>query len=200
MKLFRYVLWVFVLVAGGAFAYIWRTGNEPTSNESKLVSKLGGPFELVRQDGKTITHKDLLGRSHAIFFGFTHCPDICPTTIYEASSWMNKLGEKKQNIDFYFITVDPERDTQEVLATYISSFSDRISALTGTPEQVQKAISGYKIFAEKVPLEDDDYTMDHTATILLFKPNGDLLGTIGYGENSDTAVAKLKRLAEAGES
>ena len=200
MKLFRYVLWVFVLVAGGAFAYIWITGNEPTSNESKLVSKLGGPFELVRQDGKTITHKDLLGRSHAIFFGFTHCPDICPTTIYEASSWMNKLGEKKQNIDFYFITVDPERDTQEVLATYISSFSDRISALTGTPEQVQKAISGYKIFAEKVPLEDDDYTMDHTATILLFKPNGDLLGTIGYGENSDTAVAKLKRLAEAGES
>ena len=200
MKLFRYVLWVFVLVAGGAFAYIWITGNEPTSNESKLVSKLGGPFELVRQDGKTITHKDLLGRSHAIFFGFTHCPDICPTTIYEASSWMNKLGEKKQNIDFYFITVDPERDTHEVLATYISSFSDRISALTGTPEQVQKAISGYKIFAEKVPLEDDDYTMDHTATILLFKPNGDLLGTIGYGENSDTAVAKLKRLAEAGES
>ena len=200
MKLLRYILWAFVLIAGGAFAYLWTAENQAPSSDIKLVSKLGGPFELIRQDGKPISDKDLVGRSHAIFFGFTHCPDICPTTIYEVSGWMKELGESRKNIDFYFITIDPERDTQEVLSTYISSFSDRITALTGSPEQIQKAISGYKVYAKKVPLDDGDYTMDHTATILLFKPNGDLLGTIGYGENGDTAIAKLKRLAEAGNS
>ena len=200
MKTVRYLLWALVLVAGAAFAFIWTGGNQPPTDEIKLVDKLGGPFELTRHDGNTVTEKDLTGRSHAIFFGFTHCPEICPTTLYEISGWLNELGDIKDNIDVYFITVDPERDTQEILATYINSFSNRVSALTGSPEQIQKVISGYKIFAEKIPLEDDDYTMDHTATILLFKPNGELLGTIGYGENSTTAIAKLKRLAQVGKS
>ena len=164
---------------------------------SEPVAGIGGPFQLVDQNGRAVTEADFSDKPKVIYFGFTFCPDVCPTTLFELTNWLDKLGPDGDKIQALFITVDPERDTADKLANYLGAFDKRILGLTGTQAEIEKVAADFRIYHKKVPLEDGDYTMDHTASILLFKADGTFFGTIAYGENEDNAVAKLKRLAES---
>ncbi len=165
------------------------------------VAAIGGPFELVDHRGETVTHEDFLGQPAVYFFGFTHCPDICPTTLFEITSWIQELGEEVDDLRFAFVTVDPERDGPEVVAQYLQAFDERIVGLTGTPEQVSAMAENWRVYVRKVPLEDGDggdYTVDHTASVYLMDSDGRFFGTIAFGEADDNALAKLRRLAQEG--
>ncbi len=155
----------------------------------------GAPFTLVDQHGEEITEAAFRGQPSAVFFGFTHCPEVCPTTLYEMDGWLDQLGSEGEDIRAYFVSVDPERDTPEIMNRYVGNVSDRIVGITGDPENVEAMAKSFGIFVRKVELEGGDYTVDHTASILLLDSSGDFMGTIAYGENPDNAVAKLKRLA-----
>jgi protein SCO1/2 len=158
----------------------------------------GGSFSLVDAKGAPITEAAFRGHPTAVFFGFTHCPEVCPTTLYEMAGWLKTLGQDGNDLRAYFVSIDPERDTPQILDTYVGNFSDRITGITGDPEKVAAMAKAFGIFTRKVDTGDGDYTMDHTASVLLLDRNGAFSGTIAYGENADTAVAKLKRLVGAG--
>ena len=130
-----------------------------------------------------------------MFFGFTHCPEVCPTTLFELDGWLKKLGDEGKDIRAYFVSVDPERDTPEVMDLYVTNVSDRITGITGDPAKVHAMAKAFGIYWRKVDLEGGDYTMDHTASVLLLDSSGDFAGTIAYGESPTTALEKLKRLA-----
>ena len=155
----------------------------------------GAPFTLVDHDGKPITEQAFRGAPSAVFFGFTHCPEVCPTTLFEMDGWFKTLGDEGKPIRAYFISVDPERDTPDILKRYVSAVSDRIVGITGEPDKVAAMAKSFGIFVRKVDTGGGDYTLDHTASVLLLGSNGDFEGTIAYQENADTAVAKLRRLA-----
>ena len=201
MKTFRIMLWGAIFVLGAFLA--WSTvnwslngGNEPGGSG---VANIGGEFTAQLASGKVVTDKDLLGRPHVMFFGFTHCPDVCPTTLYEASQWLKALGPDGDKVDVYFVTVDPERDTPEVLTQYLSAFDPRIKGITGTQEQIAGLVKEWRVYAAKVTGEDGDYSMDHTATTFLMNSRGKFVRTIAYGEDNQVAIEKLRKLiAEAG--
>lgn len=190
MKAVRIVLWCLALIAGGFYTY--NHYFKPSNDELAF----GAPFELVRHDGKAISYDDLKGRNHALFFGFTHCPDICPAKLVQAHAWLNELGDAADDIDFYFVTVDPERDTTEIMSDYVTSISPHVTGITGEPQKIRNMLKAYKIYFDKVDLGDDDYTMDHSAQILLIRANGSLQGTISHDERDETAIAKLRRLSK----
>jgi protein SCO1/2 len=184
---------ILVLMAGGIgwLSFDWyqtRYSGEP----------FGAAFELVDQKGAPVTEAAFRGHPSAVFFGFTHCPEVCPTTLVEMDSWLKKLGDEGSDIKAYFVSIDPERDTPQILNAYVSNVSDRITGITGDPDKVAAMAKSFGIFARKVELDGGDYTMDHTASVLLLDPRGDFFGTIAYGEDGDTALAKLKRLAAKG--
>lgn len=158
----------------------------------------GAPFTLTEASGTEITEAAFRGHPSALFFGFTHCPEVCPTTLFELDGWLKQLGEEGSDIRAFFVSIDPERDTPEIMKTYVDNVSDRITGITGDPEKVMAMAKSFGIYARKVETEGGDYTMDHTASILLLDGSGDFAGTIAYGESPDTAIAKLKRLAAEG--
>ena len=198
MKKLRLVLWVGVALLAAAVSYAFVSQNSKPGQTQQAVKPLGAPFNLVDHEGKPITRDDILGRHHAIFFGFTNCPDVCPATLLEVSSWIKDLGNESDKLDFYFFTVDPERDNPEVMKDYVTAFDPRITGVTGDPVEMSKTLSAYKIYSKKVDLGDGDgdYTMDHSAFIMMFKPDGSLKGTISFGENDDIALEKLRRLVK----
>ena len=192
MRTFRIILWALVAVAGlgiGALLVL-------PKDEAGLApgEPFGAPFALVDYNGQPITEAALRGHPTALFFGFTHCPEVCPTTLYELNGWMQKLGPGGDRLAAYFVTVDPERDTQDVLKDYVTAISDRIVGITGDPADVAAMLQAYHVYAKKVPLDDGDYTMDHTASIFLLDSGGRFVGTIAYREDPDVAVTKLKNL------
>jgi protein SCO1/2 len=132
-----------------------------------------------------------------MYFGYTYCPDVCPTTLADLTQWMSDLGDDADKLKVYFITVDPERDTQDVIASYMQAFDARFTALTGTRPQIDKVIKEYRIYARKVPGEDGSYTIDHTATVFLLNSRAELVSTIDYQEQTEKALAKLKRVIGA---
>ncbi|MDG4894058.1 SCO family protein [Mesorhizobium sp. WSM4976] len=160
----------------------------------------GAPFTLVDQKGAPITEAAFRGHPSIVFFGFTHCPEVCPTTLFELAGWLKTMGDSGKNLNAYFVTVDPERDTPETMNAYVSNFSDRITGITGDPDKVHAMAKAFGIYWKKVDTGDGDYTMDHTASVLLLNAKGDFAGTIAYGESPDTAVAKLRRLAAGGQT
>jgi protein SCO1/2 len=150
-------------------------------------------FELVSATGGTISNSDLIGQPRLIFFGFTHCPEICPTTLYRMSSITERLDATDQ-LGIVFVTVDPERDTADLLTDYISNFAPNITALTGTPAAVRQLADHYKVVIQKVDLDDGDYTVDHTASVFMFDRMGEFSGIIAWGEADATIEEKIKRL------
>lgn len=179
---------VLMLAVFGLFTFSWystQPGGEP----------FGGSFALTDQNGQPITEAALRGQPSALFFGFTHCPEVCPTTLFELDGWLKALGREGRDIRAYFVSVDPERDTPEILKAYVGNVSDRIVGITGEPDKVAAMAKSFGIYARKVPTEGGDYTMDHTASVLLLDRSGDFAGTIAYQESRDAALAKLKRLA-----
>lgn len=167
-----------------------------TRNDDSVA--FGAPFALVDNKGQPISEQAFRGHPSAIFFGFTHCPEVCPTTLTEMDGWLKSLGDEGKDLRAYFVTVDPERDTPQVMNDYVSNVSDRITGISGEPAKVEQMVKDFKIFYRKVPTENGDYTMDHNASVILLKRNGDFFGTIAYEEKPETALEKLRRLVKEG--
>jgi protein SCO1 len=153
---------------------------------------IGGPFQLNDQSGATVTEKSLQGRPSLIFFGFTHCPDVCPTSLFEISEVLRAMGSDADRVNAYFITVDPERDNAQAMKDYLSSFDPHLRGLTGDPAAVARVISEYRVYAKKVPLKDGDYTMDHTALVYLMDRDGKFVAPFNLKRTPDEAAADLK--------
>jgi protein SCO1/2 len=163
-------------------------------------ARIGGPFALVDHRGKPVTDRDFLGKPTLVFFGFTNCPDVCPTTLYELSNMLDQLKSEAERLNVLFITVDPERDTPEQLALYLSSFDPRITGLSGTTEGIAAAVDAYQAYSRKVPLKDGEYTMDHTAAIFMIDGKGQYVGTLSHRETEAAMRAKLRRLLDPAHS
>ena len=189
---------IFAIVATiAAFSVVIESRRTPTS-QSTGVATVGGPFTLTGTDGQEVTEKDLAGKPSAVFFGFTFCPDVCPTTLFELTNMMEQLGSDADKINFVFISVDAGRDGPEEMKQYLESFDERIIGLTGTEEQINVVTKAYKVYHARVPIDDGAYTMDHTASVLLMDANGQFFGTLAYEEATDVMLAKLKRLVGEG--
>ncbi len=179
------------LLALNVALIVWVTLVAPRM-ESGVLDTLGkGDYALEMTGGETFTEASLQGAPSAVFFGFTHCPDVCPTTLGDVLGWQEEIGADNP-LQVFFVTVDPERDTLEVLTDYVG-WVPGVRAVTGSPEDVQKVIQAFKIYAQKVPTEDG-YTMDHSASVLLFDDDGRFVETISYGTEHDVAVERVKRL------
>jgi protein SCO1 len=154
---------------------------------------IGGPFQLTDQSGTTVTDKSLQGRPSLIFFGFTHCPDVCPTSLFEISEVLRAMGKDADRVNAYFVSVDPERDSKEAMKDYLSSFDPHLKGLTGNPEAIAKMLTAYRVYAKKVPLKDGDYTMDHTALTYLMDRDGKFVAPFNLNRTPEEAAADLKR-------
>ncbi len=159
---------------------------------------IGGPFSMTAHDGRRVTERDLVGRRSLIVFGFTHCPDVCPATLFEVASWLEALGDDAQAIDPYFVTVDPARDTPGRMAEYVGYFSPRIVGLVGTASELERMAKGYRLYYARIDLEDGGYTMDHTAAVYLMDGGGRFFDAITMNAGFDEAVDRLRRLVENG--
>jgi protein SCO1/2 len=177
-------------LAIGLLATIWLVGG---LRGVTAPAAIGGPFRLTDQDGHTVTEKTLLGRPTIIFFGFTHCPDVCPTSLFEMSEVMRAMGPNAGKLNAYFVSVDPERDTAAAMKDYLSSFDPGLKGLTGTSQEVAQVISAYRVYAKKVPLKDGDYTMDHTALIYLMDRNGKFVRPFDLKRKPEESAAELRR-------
>jgi protein SCO1/2 len=186
----RLGLWAAVLVAAVAATILFVVA--PPKSGGGIG---GGTYALVDQRGNPIDQTMLVGQPSLLFFGYTHCPDVCPTTMGEMAGWFETLGTDVGTLKAYFVTVDPTRDTPEMLNDYVSWVSDRITGVTGDPAQIDRIVKAWAVLAEKVPgAVDGDYTMNHTASVFLVNPKGEFEGTIAYGEDQATAVAKIRKL------
>ena len=157
-----------------------------------------GSYSLVDQAGRPVDQAVFSGHPSLLFFGYSHCPYVCPTTMSEMAVWFSTLGEQAGDLRAYFVTVDPERDTPAILGDYVTWISDRITGLTGSRAEIDKIIAAWHVVAEKVPGDNGDYTVNHTASVFLLNRRGEFEGTIGYGEAADSAVAKIRRLLTLG--
>ncbi len=162
--IFRWVSWAVVALVAMAVLVAYLA---PARTGQALI---GGPFALQTGDGTTVTEQDLLGHPSLVYFGYTHCPDICPTTLAQISDALAKLPG--QPVKVYFITVDPERDPPRLMGDYVSSFDPRIVGLSGSPQAVEQAEKAYRVYARKAPGKDGDYAMDHSSVLYLMDRNG----------------------------
>jgi protein SCO1/2 len=157
------------------------------------AAAVGGPFHLEDQNGQPVTDQDMKGRPFLVFFGYTHCPDICPTSLFDISQVLQKLGGDADRTGALFVTVDPERDTPAVMKDYLSNFDPHLRGLTGDPNAVNAAIKAYRVYAKKVPLEHGDYTMDHTAVVYLMDKEGRFVAPFNLKQTPDAAAAELRK-------
>ncbi len=184
--LFAAIVAILALAAGIALRLVLEDRASPV-----VATELGAPFELVDQDGAPITEVAFTGRPSLLFFGFTHCPEVCPTTVYEMETWLDDLGAAPEDVGAYFVTVDPERDTVEYLRNYLAPQSDRITGITGEPEAVWDMARSWRVYWQKRPLGDGDYTLDHFASVFVLDAEGRVANLISYGEDPDSAKAKI---------
>jgi protein SCO1/2 len=196
LRLIRYGAWALVAVVAIAAAVYLLV---PSFTSKDGVVTIGGPFTLTDQNGATVTEAALQGHPSLIYFGYTFCPDVCPTTLFDATTWMKSLGPDADKLKFYFVTVDPARDTQQVMNQYLQAFDHRMVGLTGGPEAIEKTLKEFRIYARKVDGENGSYTMDHSASVYMFDSKGRFAGVIAYQEPEDQVLPKLRKLlADAG--
>ncbi len=157
------------------------------------ASAVGGPFKLIDQNGRTVTEQDMAGKPFLVFFGFTHCPDVCPTTLFDISEVFRKLGPDADRAAALFITVDPERDTPEAMKSYLSSFDPHLRGLTGDEAAVDGVIKAYRAYTKKVPNPDGSYTMDHTALVYLMDKDGRFVAPFNLKRRPEDSAADLRR-------
>jgi protein SCO1/2 len=162
----------------------------------------GGPslgrFQLTDQNGQVVTQKDVLGKPALFFFGFTFCPDVCPTVLASMTAALSKLGPDADKVGVYFVTVDPDRDTAAVLKAYLASFDPRIRGLTGSREQITTLAKSLAVYFAKVDTGGGSYSVDHSALVIQLDSQGKFFGTIAFDEAGDAIVDKMKRLAREG--
>ena len=153
---------------------------------------VGGPFALTDHTGREVTDKDFQGKYALIYFGYTYCPDVCPGELQLMAAALDELGDKAEEIQPIFITVDPERDTVEHMATYVPQFHDRLIGLTGTPDQIAAAAKAYRVYYARVDDPDStEYLMDHSSIFYLMGPDGAYVGHLTYGTKPKDFAAKL---------
>jgi len=157
---------------------------------------MGSPFSLIDHRGMVITEQDFVGHPSALFFGFTHCPEVCPMTMSKLSMLLDELGTKADRTKVYFVTLDPERDTPEVLMNFLSAFNERFIAITGNTNDVESLAKSWKVYWKRTETSDGGYTFNHTASVLLLNSKSNFVGTIGWKEEATVALEKLKRLAK----
>ena len=179
----------------------WRVNGpgapEPVAQRPLPLTQMD--FQMTDQGGATVGPASLLGNPSMVFFGFTYCPDVCPTTLSDISGWLDDLGDDVADMNVVFITVDPERDTVDAMAEYVNYFHPAIQGWNGTLEETARAAARFRARYEKVAT-DGDYTMNHTASVFLFDAEGQFSGTIDYHEQREFAVPKIRRvLARTGE-
>ena len=179
-----------LLVVFGAILVI--AGRAP-SPIGPAVAAVGGPFHLEDQNGRPVSDADMKGRPFLVFFGFTHCPDVCPTTLFDISQLLKSLGEDADRTGALFITVDPQRDTPAVLKDYLSNFDPHLRGLTGDSAAVEAALKAYRVYAKKVPLPGDDYTMDHTAVVYLMDKEGRFVAPFNLKRAPQASAEELRR-------
>lgn len=177
-------------LAIGLAVMLWALGGLKTVTAPAAI---GGPFQLVDQAGQAVTEQNLKGKPTLIFFGFTHCPDVCPTSLFEISEVLKAMGPEAEKVNALFVSVDPERDTTAAMKDYLSSFDPHLKGLTGDPSAVAKVLSAYRVYAKKVPLKDGDYTMDHTALIYLMDRDGRFVSPFNLKRTPEEAAKDLKR-------
>jgi protein SCO1/2 len=165
---------------------------EPPAATSAI--KIGGPFQLIDTNGRSVTEKSLLGKPTAIFFGFTFCPEVCPTTLAEMTASLKALGPNADKLNVVFVSVDPERDTPAQMKLYLTNFDPRIQGFTGSVAAVDAAAKAYRVYHQKVATEDGGYTVDHSSAVYLFDKRGQFVEPIGYGSPHDRVVDQLRRL------
>ena len=165
-----------------------------TLAHAQALGSLGPSFELTDHTGRPFSSTMLAGQPYAVFFGFTHCPDVCPTTLLEMSNNLQRLGADADRLRIVFVTVDPEQDTPELLRQYLSSFDPRIIGLTGSAQQIAAAAKGWNAFHNKIPESDGTYTIVHSAYVYLMDRGNRLAGTLGFKDTEEEQVAKLRAL------
>lgn len=153
-----------------------------------------GEFSLIGADGRTVSRKTLKGKPYAIFFGFTRCPDVCPTTLSRMAHLRKELGKDGDRFSIVFVSVDPEHDKPADIGNYVALFGTPIIGATGDPQHLAQAVKNFGVFYRKVPQPGGDYSIDHTASVYLMDSDGRFVTTIDHAESNDMALAKLKRL------
>lgn len=190
----RRVQFIALGVAGIALAAMLWFAIGGSAVKNQLRESLGqGAYRLETTAGGSFTAAALAGTPSAVFFGYTHCPDVCPTTLGDIATWQQDLGKEAAGLRIFFVTVDPERDSLPVLKDYLS-WAEGVTGVTGPRDQTDRAIAAFRIFARKVEAPDGDYTMDHTASVLLFDASGHFAGTIAYQEPETSVLPKLQAL------
>src|SRR5690348_1668688 len=181
---------------GGLFlffgAIIFVTGRAP-SPVGPAVAAVGGPFHLEDQNGKPLSDADVKGKPFLVFFGYTHCPDVCPTTLFDMSEVFRKLGPDADRAAGLFITVDPERDTAEAMKNYLSSFDPHLRGLTGDEAAIEGTAKAYRVYFRKVPSPDGNYTMDHTGLVYLMDKQGNFVAPFNLKRRPEEAAADLRK-------
>ena len=192
----RLALWVLVgLVAAGLVVVLWKSAEpqQPVITQESMGT-YGGPFTLTASTGKPFSSAELNGKPSAIFFGFTHCPDVCPTTLARLTKLRRELGKGDDALSIVFISVDPERDTPAELDTYMKLYDTPVIGLTGTPSQIEQVKKQFGIYSRKVAQPGGGYSVDHTATVILLDRNGQFTATLSPEEGSQVALDKLRRI------
>ena len=159
-------------------------------------AKLGVPFELIDSNGNKITESAFVGSPAVLFFGFTHCPNVCPIALHRLSLLIEKLGEDQNKLNVYFITLDPERDNWKILNNYLSVFNNRIIGITGESKKIEALTKSWGVYSKKVPLNGENYTIDHTSLIFLLKSDGNFLKTIDFEDDFELSLKEIKKLLE----
>lgn len=179
--------WFAVAVISAALVF------QTQQHSTTITDTIGGPFTLTSHEGRRVSSVDFRGKPFLILFGFTNCPEICPTTLLDLTNTIAALGPTADRMNYLFVTVDPERDTPRVLARYLSSFDKRIIGLTGTAQEIADVAKRYRVFYERVPTSDG-YTMNHSTLWALMDHDGRFAGTISYQERPDRRLASLQQL------
>ena len=179
-----------LMVCLGAILLITGRASTPAALQAATI---GGPFRLTDQDGRPISDEDFKGKPFLVFFGFTHCPDVCPTTLFEVSEVLRRLGPDANRTAALFISVDPERDTPEAMKDYLSSFDPHLRGISGDPQALAAVAKAYRVYYKKVPLDGGDYTMDHTAVVYLMDKNGHFVAPFNLRRTPEDAAAELRK-------
>jgi len=184
-----------LLVAAAMGTFLWFEGDRVPQMGETLVSgqtAVGGPYALTDQDGKPRASTDFAGKYQLIYFGYTFCPDVCPTTLALMGAALDRLGPDQDRIVPVFITIDPKRDTPEVLKKYVAAFGPRFVGLTGTPDQIAKVEKEYRVYAKKGPVENGTYAMDHSSVMYLMGPDGKLVSFYDEAATPEDLAQKIK--------
>lgn len=197
MRRVRLLLWIAVGLAavGGIFLALNPPAPITERSQQLPLDTLGGPFTLVGSDGQPFSSSRLAGKPAAVFFGFTNCPDVCPTTLARLAQLRKQVGKGDEGFSIVFISVDPERDRPEDVGRYARLFDTPIVGLTGNPAQIERVKNQFGVFSQKVPTPGGGYSVDHTATVFLLDRNGKFVATLAPDEGNPAALDKLRRIA-----